>query len=132
MACHHREFQSCLDDADKLWLYAQSAALHHQTLNASLAKAESSVKHWETEAKDGTTSVIRAEKERVEAKQEFWAAQLVATSARDAKARVEVDLSKALNSLAVAKEGGYRLEAEIARLETKLASVEAERRSLLL
>ena len=54
------------------------------------------------------TSVIRAEKERDKAMQEARAAQLVATMARDAKARVEVDLTKALNSLAAAEEGGCR------------------------
>ena len=56
----------------------------------------------------------------------------MAVSARDAKARVEVDLTKALNSLAATEEGGRRSEAEIARLEVKLARIEAERASLLL
>ena len=50
----------------------------------------------------------------------------------DAKARVEVDMTKALNSLVVAEEGGRRSEAEIVRLETEFAHVEAERASLLL
>ena len=83
-------------------MYAQSVTSHHQTLTASLAKAEASSEHWEKEARDGETSVIRAEKERVEAKQEAKAAQVVAMAAGDTKARVEVDLTKALNSLAVA------------------------------
>ena len=56
----------------------------------------------------------------------------MATVARDAKSRVEVDLTKALNSLAAAEEGGHRSEAEIARLEVEFASVEAKRTSLLL
>ena len=43
----------------------------------------------------------------------------MATPTGDAKARVEVDLTKALNSLAVAKEGESRLEAEIARVDAK-------------
>ena len=68
MARHHREFQYRLDDAEKLRPYAQSAASHHQTLNSSLAKAESSAKHWERETKDDAASVIQAEKERDEAK----------------------------------------------------------------
>ena len=93
---------------------------------------ESSAKHWEREVEDGATSVIRAEKERDEAKQEARATQLVVASIGDAKARVEVDLTKALNSLAVAEEGGQRSEPETARLETELAHVEAERASLLL
>ena len=56
----------------------------------------------------------------------------MATSTGDAKARVEVDLTKALNSLAAAEEGGSRSEAEITRLEAELAHVKAEQASLLL
>ena len=56
----------------------------------------------------------------------------MATVVGDAKARVEVDLTKALNSLAVAEEGGPKSEDKIAHLETELAHVEAERTSLLL
>ena len=50
----------------------------------------------------------------------------MATSVGDAKARVEVDLTKALYSLLVAEEGRRRSEAKIIRLETELARVEAE------
>ena len=56
----------------------------------------------------------------------------MANAAGDAKARVEDDLTKALNSLAAAEEGERRLETEIARLEVEFAGVEAERASLLL
>ena len=121
MAHQHREFQSRLDDAKKLCLYAQSVASHHQTLTASLAKAESSGEHWEREAKEGAISTTRAEKKRDEAKQEARVAQLLATSAGDAKARVEVDLTKALNSLAAAEECGQRSEGTTALLEAELA-----------
>ena len=51
----------------------------------------------------------------------------MAMAAGDAKARVEVDMTKALNSLATAEEGRRRSEAELARLETELARVEVER-----
>ena len=132
IAFQHREFQSRLDDAEKLRLYAQSAASHHQTLNASLTKAKSSSKHWEREAKDIAENVTRTKKERDDAKQEARAAQLVATTAGDAKARVEVDITKALNSLAATKEGGRRSKAEITYLKAEFAHVEAERALLLL
>ena len=56
----------------------------------------------------------------------------MATSAKDVKARVKVDLIKALNSLAATEEGGHRSEAKIALLETELARVEAKQASLLL
>ena len=116
MARQHREFRSRLDDTEKLRLYAQSVASHHQTLTVSLAKAEYSLEHWEKYAREGVTSVIRAEKERDEAKQEAKAAQLVVAAAGDAKSRVQVDLTKALNSLAVMEEDGRKSEAEIAYL----------------
>ena len=132
MAHHHRKFQSHLDDAEKLRLYAQSAASHQQTLNASLDKVESSVEHWEKEARDGAARVIRAKQERYKAMQEAKAAWLVATSTGDAKARVEVDLTKALNSFAATEEDRRRSEAVITRLEAELTRVEAKRASLLL
>ena len=56
----------------------------------------------------------------------------MATSVRDDKAKVEVDLTKALNYLAVAEEGRHKSKAEIARLKAELARVEAKRALLLL
>ena len=44
----------------------------------------------------------------------------MAAFAEDAKVRVEVDLTEALNSLAVTEEGRCRSEVEIACLETEL------------
>ena len=76
--------------------------------------------------------VILEEKERNEVKQEVRAAQLVAMSVGNSKARAEVDLTIALNSLVAAKEGGRRLEAEVTRLVAELARLETERASLLL
>ena len=84
---------------------------------------ESLAEHWERDAEDGVASVIRAEKERDKAKQEARATHLVATSVGDAKARVEVDMIKALNSLADTEEGKSRSEAEIARVEAERASL---------
>ena len=68
MARQYREFQSWLDDAERLRLYTQSAISKHQALDASLAKAESKFKHWKLEAKAGTEKIERVEKERDEAK----------------------------------------------------------------
>ena len=132
MARQHREFWSRLDDAEKLRLYAQSSVSHHQTLTASRDEVEASSERWEKEARDRAASVIRAEKERHEAKQEARAAQMIATAAGDTKVRVEVVLTKALNSLEAAKKGRSRSEVEITHLEVEFARVEAERESLLL
>ena len=48
-----REFQSRLDDAEKLRLYAQTTISNHHALDASLAKVKSKSKNWEREAKVG-------------------------------------------------------------------------------
>ena len=56
----------------------------------------------------------------------------MATAARDAKARVEVDMTKALNSFVAAEEGGRKSKAKIAFLEAEFSCVEAERMLLLL
>ena len=53
----------------------------------------------------------------------------MATAAGDAKAMVEVDLTKALNSLAPAEEGGHRSEAGFTRIEVDFARIEAEQRA---
>ena len=57
---------------------------------------------------------------------------MVVAATQDAKSRVEVDLTKDLNSLAATEEGWHRSEAKIARLEVKFARVEAKRESFLL
>ena len=85
-------------------------------MNASLAKEESSSKHWEQEAKYGMKRIMRAEKEKDKAKQEGRVAELFVTVVGDDKAGVENHLTKALNALAAAEEGEHKLEAEIARL----------------
>ena len=90
------------------------------------------MERWENEVRDGATSIIRANKERDEAKQEARAAQMIVAATRDAKTKVEVDLTKALKSLADSEVGGRRSEVEITRLEAEFARVEAERKSLLL
>ena len=97
-----------------------------------MAKAEASSERWENEARDGATSIIRAKKERDDAKEEAKVDQMIVVAAGDSKARVEVDLTKALNSLADSEEGGRRSEVEIIRLDAEFARVEAERESLLL
>ena len=64
MARQHREFQSRLNDAEKLWFYAQSTVSKHQALDSTLAKAESKSKHWKREAKASAEKIERAKKKR--------------------------------------------------------------------
>ena len=67
MVRQHREFQSRLDDAERLQLYAQSAISKHQALDASLVKVESNAKYWKQEAQASAEKIEREKKERDEA-----------------------------------------------------------------
>ena len=93
MAFQHREFQSLLDDDEKLQLYAQSAVSKQQAFDASLAKEKSKLKHWERVAKASAEKVERGEKERDEVMQEAKVSWLTAVAVDDAKARAEDDLN---------------------------------------
>ena len=88
-----------------------------------MAKAKSRSKHWEREDKVGAEKIKRVEKEREEAKQEAKVARLAVTAAGDAKARVEDDLARVLDALAVAEEDRRRSEAEIIRLTVERTSL---------
>ena len=84
---------------------------------------KSRLKHWEREAKAGAKKIKQAEKEREEAKQEAKVARMVVTVVGDAKARVEDDLARVLDALAVVEEDGRRSEAEIACLAIERTSL---------
>ena len=111
MARQHREFHVRLDDAEKLLLYSQSIISKHQALDASLAKAKSS-KHWEREAKAGAEKIVRAEKERDEAKKEAQIAQLAVVAAGDTKEMAEDALARVREALAVAEDAKRKVKAE--------------------
>ena len=70
MARQHRELYYRLEDAEKLWFYAQSATSKHRALEESLDKAKFWSKHWERKAKEGTERIMNAEKEMDRAKEE--------------------------------------------------------------
>ena len=123
MVHQHREFQSRLDDVERLRLYAQSSVSKHQALDASLAKAESKEKYWKQEAQAGAEKIEREEKERDEAKQEAKVARLAAMAAGEAKERAEDDLARMQDALAAAEEDGRGLEAEVARLTIEWTSL---------
>ena len=101
MTYQHREFQSRLRDAKRLWLYAQSVISDHSALSASLAKAESRSQHWEKEAKEGVEKVAQPKAERDVARHKALSACMDADAAGSAKARVDFDLAKVQNALAV-------------------------------
>ena len=81
MARQHKEFQSRLDDVERLWLDAQSSISKHQALDASLAKVESKMKWWKQEAKADEKKIELAEKEMDNPKQVARMARLTAVAA---------------------------------------------------
>ena len=94
MVCQHREFQSQVDDVERLRLYAQSTVSKHQALDTSLAKIESNTKYWKQEAQAGAKKIEWVEKKRDKAKREAKMARLAAMAAGEAKARAEDDLAR--------------------------------------
>ena len=123
MACQHRDFRSQLDNAKRLWLYAQSVVSKHQALDASLAKEESKLKRLKQEAKDGAEKIERSKKEKDEAKQEAKLARLAVVAVGKAMARAEDDLTGVRDALAAAEEDLRRLEAEVSHLTVERTSL---------
>ena len=123
MARQHREFQSWLDDVERLRLYAQSSVSKHQALDASLAKAESKSQHWKQEAKGRAEKIERAEKEKDEAKKKVKLARQAAIAAGKAKARAEDDLIRVREALAAAEEDERGLDAKVAHLTVEITSL---------
>ena len=123
MVRRYREFQSWLDDVERLWLYAQSTVSKHQTLDAFLAKAESKSKHWKQEAKTDVEKIKQVEKERDKAKQEAKVANLATIAASEAKARAEDGLARMRDALVAAEKDRRGLEVEVARLVVERTSL---------
>ena len=119
MARQHRELQVRLEDAEKLQLYAGSAASKHRDLEESLSKAKSWSRHWEQKAKEGTERTTGAEKEREEAKEEAQVFRITAIVVGDAKAKVEGDLVSVQDALAAAEEAMVVAEEAKHKVEAK-------------
>ena len=95
----------------------------HQTLDASLAKAESKLKCLKQEAKADAKKIERAEKERGEAKKKAKMVCLAAVAAGEAKARAKDDLTRVRDALTSAEEDGRGLEDEVAHLTVERTSL---------
>ena len=100
----HQEFQTRLRDAERLRLYTQSVVSNHRTLSASLVKAESSSRHWENEAKESVEKMARAEAKRDAARHDASMALMDADMKRSARAKVESEVARVQNAMAVVEE----------------------------
>ena len=104
MTYQHQEFQSRPRDAERLRLYAQSVVSDHKALSASLAEAESSSRRWENETKESVEKVARAEAEKDAARHDASMARMDADAVGCARAKVDSELARVQNALAITEE----------------------------
>ena len=123
MTYQHREFQSRLRDAERLRLYAQSTVYDHRALSASLAEAESRSRRWEKEVKEGVEKLARAEAERGATRHEALMALMDVDAAGNARVKMESELAKVQNALAVLEEARRKAEDEATRLVVERVSL---------
>ena len=123
MTYQYQEFQTRLRDAERLRLYAQSVFSNHRALISSLAEAESSSRCWENEDKESVENMALAEAERDAARHDAAMARVDAYAAGNARAKVESELARVQNALAVVVEARRKVEDEASRLADKRVSL---------
>ena len=92
-------------------------------LSASLAEAESSSRRWENEAKESIENMARAKADRDAAHHDASMARMDADVAGNTRAKVEFELARVQNALAVAEEARWKAEKEASRLADELVSL---------
>ena len=95
----------------------------HNALSTSLAVAESRSQHWEKEAKEGVEKVAPTKVERDAARHEALTAHIDAEGAGSARAKVESELARVQNALAVAEEARRKAEDEASHLAVERVSL---------
>ena len=116
MTYQHQEFQSWLRDEKRLQLYAQLVVSDHRALSASLAEAEPSSRSWESEAKESIEKVAQVEAKKDAARHDALMARMDVDAAKSARVKVESELSRIQNALAVVEEARWKAENEASRL----------------
>ena len=95
----------------------------HRALSASLAEAESNSQCWENEAKESVEKMARAEAERDAARHNASMTCMDANAVGSTRAKVESELSRVQNALAVAEEPRQKEEDEANRLADERVSL---------
>ena len=119
----HRELQSQLGDAKRLWLYAQSVVSDQRALSASLTEAESNSRCCESEAKEAVERAARVEAERYVARREASIARIDVDAAGIARAVVEFELARVQHALAFSEEAKRKEEYEVSRMAVERVSL---------
>ena len=123
MSYQHQEFHTRLRDAKRLRLYAQSIVFYHRALSASIAEVESSSRRWENEAKGSLEKMARAKAERDVARHDSSMARMDAEATGNARVKVESELARVQNALAVAEEARLKAKDEVSRLANEQVSL---------
>ena len=123
MTYQHQEFPTRLRDAERLRLYSQSIVSDHKVLSASLAKAESSSQCWENEARGSVERMARAEAEKDATRHDALMARMNVDAAGSARAKVESELARVRNALAVVEEARWKEDDEGSRLTDERVSL---------
>ena len=92
-------------------------------LSASLAEVESRSRRWEKEAKEGVKKVAGAETERDAARHEASMARIDSNAAGSARAKVESELARVQNALAISEEARQKAEDEASCLAVERVSL---------
>ena len=92
-------------------------------LSASLAEAELRSQRWEKEAKESVEKVARAKVERDGACHKSLMARMDADAAGSARAKMEYELDRVQNALAVVEEARRKVEDEVGRLAVERVSL---------
>ena len=108
---------------ERLRLYAQSTVSDHNALSASLDVAESRSQRWEKEAKEGIEKVARAKAEREATFYEALMARMDVDVAGSAREKVESELARVQNALAVSEEARRKAKDKASRLAVKRVSL---------
>ena len=95
----------------------------HRALSASLVEVESSSCHWENEAKESVKKMARAEAERDAGCHDTSMARMDADEARSVRAKVDSELARVQNALAVVEEARRKAENKASRLADERVSL---------
>ena len=126
MSLQHREFITRLRDAKQLRLYVESGLFTWENLDASLKKAQFTIRHLELEAAD---RAAQAETERDVVRHKMAMVRLEIEAAGSARVQVELELSRVQSAMTVSEGGQLKAESELGSVQQSLvATKEACRR----
>ena len=122
MSLQHREFIIRLRDSKRLRLYVESDLSARESLDASLKKAQLTIRRLEFEAKEAADRAARAETKRDVPRHKVAMARLEIKAAGSARAQVELELSRVKSALITSEGGQLKAESELGSAQKALVA----------